>query len=74
MLSENLGDLLRKNALLAKQELHSHLPALQIYPAEDGQGRYYFAEGTWDLMGNASVGAILEQSAPGGLVAGIAML
>ncbi len=58
---ENLGDLLRKNAPLGKQELHSHLLGVQMYPTEDGEGWCYFAEGTWDLMGNAPVGPMLGQ-------------
>ncbi len=49
----NLGKLLRENAPLAKQELHSHLLGVQMYPSEDGEGFCYIAEGAWDLLGNA---------------------
>jgi len=52
---QTLGSLLRKNAPLAKEELHSHLLGVQMYPALEGEGWCYFAEGTWDLMGNAPV-------------------
>ena len=37
---ENLGDPLKKNAPLAKQELHSHLLGVQMYPTQDGEGWY----------------------------------
>jgi site-specific DNA recombinase len=47
----NLSKLLRENAPLAKQELHSHLLAVQMYPYEDGEGFCYMAHGTWDLLG-----------------------
>ncbi len=69
---QNLGDLLKKNAPLAKQELHSHLLGVQMNPALDGEGWCYFAEGTWDLIGNAPVGPKLVQPEDGrfGLVAG----
>jgi len=53
--THTLGSLLRKNAPLTKQELHGHLLGVQMYPALDGEGWCYFAEGTWDLMGNAPV-------------------
>ena len=50
---QNLSKLLRENAPLAKQELHSHLLGVQMYPSEDGEGWCYIAEGMWDLLGNA---------------------
>ena len=62
---ENLGNLLSKDAPLAKQELHSHLLGVQMYPTEDGEGWCYLAEGTWDLMGNAPVGPMLGQPEDG---------
>ncbi len=57
---------------VAKQELHSHLLGVQMYPAQDGESWCYFAEGTWDLIGNAPVGPKLVQPEDGrfGLVAG----
>jgi hypothetical protein len=35
----------------AKEELHKHLSAVRMFPSEDGEGWYYIAEGTWDLLG-----------------------
>ena len=52
---QNLSNLLREKAPLAKQDLHSHLSQVQLYPSEDGQGWCYIAEGTWDLMGEPPV-------------------
>jgi chromosome segregation ATPase len=50
---QSLSKLLRENAPLAKQELHSHLLGVKMYPSEDGKGWCYIAEGMWDLLGNA---------------------
>ena len=47
----NLSKLLRENAPLAKQELHSHLLGVQMYPYEDAEGFCYIAQGNWDLLG-----------------------
>jgi hypothetical protein len=48
---EKLSGALNENSPLAKQELHSHLSAIRMFPTEDGEGWYYIAEGTWDLLG-----------------------
>ena len=48
---ERLAEALNENSPLAKQELHSHLSAIRMLPTEDGEGWYYVAEGTWDLLG-----------------------
>ena len=48
---EKLSEALNENSPLAKQELHSHLNAIRMFPTENGEGRYYIAEGTWDLLG-----------------------
>jgi len=48
---EKLSEALNENSPLAKQELHSHLSAIRMFPTEDGEGWYYIAEGTWDLLG-----------------------
>ena len=47
----NLGKLLRENAPLAKQELHSHLLGVQMFPYKDGEGFCYIAQGSWNLLG-----------------------
>jgi site-specific DNA recombinase len=47
----SLSKLLRENAPLAKQELHSHLLGVQMYPYEDTEGFCYIAQGNWDLLG-----------------------
>jgi len=54
--TQNLRKLLRENAPLAKQELHSHLLGVQTSPSEDEEGCYYIAEGTWDLIGTPAPG------------------
>jgi hypothetical protein len=48
---ERLSEAFNENSPLAKQELHSHLSAIRMFPTEDGEGWYYIAEGTWDLLG-----------------------
>ncbi len=48
---EKLSEALNENSPLAKQELHSHLNAIRMFPTEDGERWYYIAEGTWDLLG-----------------------
>jgi hypothetical protein len=48
---QNLHRLCREDSPAAKQELHKHLSAVRMYPLEDGDGWYYIAEGTWDLLG-----------------------
>ena len=48
---ERLCEALNENSPLAKQELHSHLSAIRMFPTEDGEGWYYIAEGAWDLLG-----------------------
>jgi len=48
---EKLSEALNENSPLAKQELRRHLGAIRMFPTEDGEGWYYIAEGTWDLLG-----------------------
>jgi len=48
---DRVSEALNENSPLAKQELHSHLSAIRMFPTEDGEGWYYIAEGTWDLLG-----------------------
>ena len=48
---QNLHQLFSEESPAAKQELHKHLSAVRMYPLEDGEGWYYIAEGTWDLLG-----------------------
>jgi hypothetical protein len=48
---QNLQSLSRLESPAAKEELHSHLSAVRMYPSEDGEGWYYSAEGAWDLLG-----------------------
>ena len=48
---QNLQQLFSEESPAAKQELHSHLSAVRMFPLEDGEGWYYIAEGTWDLLG-----------------------
>jgi hypothetical protein len=48
---QNLSHLCSENSPAAKQELHRHLGAVRMLPLEDGEGWYYVAEGTWDLLG-----------------------
>jgi hypothetical protein len=48
---QNLHQLFSEESPAAKQELHKHLSAVRMYPLEDGEGWYYVAEGTWDLLG-----------------------
>ena len=47
----NLHVLCSEESPAAKQELHKHLTAVRMFPLEDGEGWYYIAEGTWDLLG-----------------------
>ena len=48
---QNLQGLSKLESSAAKEELHSHLSAVRMYPSVDGEGWYYIAEGTWDLLG-----------------------
>jgi site-specific DNA recombinase len=48
---QNLHQLFSEESPAAKQELHKHLSAVRMFPMEDGEGWYYIAEGTWDLLG-----------------------
>ncbi len=48
---QDLQSLFSEQSPAAKQELHRHLSAVRMYPLEDGEGWYYVAEGTWDLLG-----------------------
>ena len=48
---DRLCEAFNGNSPKAKQELHSHLSAIRMFPTEDGEGWYYIAEGTWDLLG-----------------------
>jgi hypothetical protein len=49
----------------AKQELHSHLSAIRMFPTEGGEGWYYIAEGTWDLLGTDPLAPIFGVPADG---------
>jgi DNA invertase Pin-like site-specific DNA recombinase len=48
---QNLQSLSKLESSAAKEELHSHLSAVRMYPSVDGEGWYYIAEGAWDLLG-----------------------
>jgi chromosome segregation ATPase len=48
---KNLHELFSEESPAAKQELHKHLGAVRMFPLEEGEGWYYIAEGTWDLLG-----------------------
>jgi len=48
---QNLQCLFSEQSPAAKQELHRHLGVVRMYPSLDGEGWYYIAEGTWDLLG-----------------------
>src|SRR5208282_2012610 len=48
---QNLQSLFSEHSPAAKQELHRHLGVVRMYPSVDGEGWYYIAEGTWDLLG-----------------------
>jgi site-specific DNA recombinase len=48
---QDLHRLCSENSPAAKQELHSHLSAVRMYPSVDGESWHYIAEGTWDLLG-----------------------
>ena len=66
--SDGIGRLceaLNQNSPLAKQELHSHLSAIRMFPTEDGEGWYYIAEGTWDLLGTDPYAPIFGVPADG---------
>jgi site-specific DNA recombinase len=62
---ERLCEALNENSPLAKQELHSHLSAIRMFPTEDGEGWYYIAEGTWDLLGTDPYAPIFGVPADG---------
>ena len=62
---EKLSGALNENSPLAKQELHSHLSAIRMFPTEDGEGWYYIAEGTWDLLGTDPYAPIFGVPADG---------
>ena len=62
---ERLCEALNENSPLAKQELHSHLNAIRMFPTEDGEGWYYIAEGTWDLLGTDPYAPIFGVPADG---------
>ena len=48
---QTLQSLSRLESSAAKEELHSHLSAVRMYPSVDGEGWYDIAEGAWDLLG-----------------------
>ena len=48
---QNLHELFSEESPAAKQELNKHLSAVRMFPLEDGEGWYYVAEGTWELLG-----------------------
>jgi DNA invertase Pin-like site-specific DNA recombinase len=48
---QTLQSLSKLESSAAKEELHSHLSAVRMYPSMDGEGWYYIAEGAWDLLG-----------------------
>ena len=48
---QNVHRLCNEESPAAKQELHSHLSAIRMFPTEDGEDWYYVAEGTWNLLG-----------------------
>jgi site-specific DNA recombinase len=48
---QNLQSLFREQSPAAKREFHRHLGVVRMYPSVDGEGWYYIAEGTWDLLG-----------------------
>jgi site-specific DNA recombinase len=62
---ERLCEALNENSPLAKQELHSHLSAIRMFPTEGGEGWYYIAEGTWDLLGTDPLAPIFGVPADG---------
>jgi DNA-binding response OmpR family regulator len=51
MQDEERHQLFSEESPAAKEELHKHLSAVRMFPSEDGEGWYYIAEGTWDLLG-----------------------
>ena len=48
---QNLQSLFREQSPAAKREFHRHLGVVRMYPSVDGEGWYYIAEGSWDLLG-----------------------
>lgn len=55
----DLRSLLRRDAVLAKAELHSHLSEIRMTPAEDGKNWHYVAEGSWNLLGTGPSAPVL---------------
>ena len=62
---EKLAGAPNENSPLAKRELHSHLSAIRMFPTEGGEGWYYIAEGTWDLLGTDPLAPIFGVPADG---------
>ena len=62
---QNLQSLSKLESSAAKEELHSHLSAIRMFPTEDGEGWYYIAEGTWDLLGTDPLAPIFGVPADG---------
>ena len=49
----DLRDLLRRDAALARTELLKHSSEITMTPHREQVKRFYVAEGSWDLLGNA---------------------
>jgi hypothetical protein len=62
---KKLTEALNEHSPLAKQELHSHLSTIRMFPTEGGEGWYYIAEGTWDLLGTDPLAPIFGVPADG---------
>jgi site-specific DNA recombinase len=62
---QNLQSLFSEQSPAAKQELHRHLGAIRMFPTEGGEGWYYIAEGTWDLLGTDPLAPIFGVPADG---------
>ncbi len=47
----DLRTLLNENNAAVKAEMQRHLKEVRMFPSQGGNGWYYEAEGTWDLLG-----------------------
>ena len=50
----DLRTLLNENSAAVKAEMQRHLKEVRMFPSQDGNGWYYEAVGTWDLLGSGT--------------------
>ena len=46
----NFREVLKEHGMAAKAELHRHVKEIRMFPARNGEGWHYEAEGSWNLL------------------------